>query len=96
MNLDAQTGQAVITNAAAAKEKATERVTFRLTPRQAILVRQMVGELVKLNRAHNTTDAFLWLTANWSSIEKAKSALEYWRLSEQNREQAILLAKALE
>lgn len=71
--------------------KATGRVVFRVTPKQAYLVNEMVSELQKRNRAHDRTSAFLWLVENWKAIEIAQSALELFNLSEKNE----LAARAL-
>lgn len=76
--------------------KATDRVVFRVTPKQAFLVRSMVEELEKRGRAHNLTSAFLWLVENWRAIETAQSAVELLRLSEKNRAQAMILIQEIE
>ena len=74
------------------REKATGRVVFRVTPTQAYLVKHVVEDMAKSNRAHNLTDAMLWLVEHYADLQRANELVDTFkaRRDAENKISALL------
>ena len=82
----------VITKQAESKEKATGRVAFRLTPKQSYLLRQVVEDCAKTNKAHNQTDTVLWIVEHYADLQRANELVDTFkaRRDAENKISALL------